>query len=306
MKDTKRNLRNNIWNARYIYLLLLPGVVYLAVFNYAPMYGLLMAFQNFNARLGIWGSEWVGLAHFRRLFITPDSLVAIRNTFIISFSRLVIEFPFPIFLAIMINEMRGRKLKRVYQTIYTFPHFLSWIIVAAIMRNFLANSGAINEVIVLLGGERVNFLANASTFRGILYGSSIWKSAGWSAIIYMAAIAGINPELYEAASVDGAGRIRSIWHVLLPGITPTILVLFILAVGNTMNAGFEQILNMENPAVRHVTEIIDTYVYRITFLATPNFGFSTAVGMFKAIINLLMLLLANFAVKKFSGSGLFS
>lgn len=268
------------------------------------MYGLLMAFKDYNARLGILGSQWVGLSHFQRLFITPDSIQAITNTFIISLSRLVIEFPFPILLAIMLNEMRGSRLKRVYQTLYTFPHFLSWVIVAAILKSFLSNNGAINQLISLMGGERFDFLSNASAFRGILYATSIWKEAGWSAIIYIAAIAGINPELYEAAIVDGAGRLRRIWHIMLPGIRPTIAVMFVLAVGNIMNAGFDQIFNMQNPVVKQVSEIIDTYVYNITFKATPNYGFSTAVGMFKSVINLVMLVAANITVKKISGEAL--
>ena len=306
MADSRKvPIIRQIWQKRYIYLLLLPGVVYFSVFCYAPMYGLLLAFKRFNASMGILRSPFIGLANFERIFITSAFYRAFQNTLIISFSRLLIEFPSPIILALLINEMRGKKLKRVYQTIYTFPNFLSWVIVATILSTFLSNAGAVNGVLNALGFGRFNFLANLTTFRGILYATSIWKNAGWSAIIFMAAIAGINPELYEAAVIDGAGRLRNIWHITLPGIMPTVVVMFILSIGNVMNAGFDQIFNLSNAVVMPVSDIIDTYVYSITFGAVPNYGFSTAVGMFKSVINLCLLLSANYLVKYVSGHALF-
>ena len=304
MKNCMRSLAHHMWEARFIYLLLLPGIVYFALFHYGPMSGLILAFKKFNARLGIWGSPWIGLINFQRIFSTPAAILAIRNTFIINLSRLVIEFPMPIILALLINEMRGRRVKRVYQTIYTFPHFLSWVIVSTILTNFLSNGGAVNTIIVALGGERINFLADESIFRSLLYTTHIWKEMGWNAIIYMAAITGVDPALYEAATVDGANRLQQAWHITLPGILVTIVVLFILTVGRLMSAGFEQIFYLQNAAVKHVSDILDTYVYDITFKATPNYGFSTAVGMFKSVINLVLLLLANKMVKTVSGSGL--
>jgi putative aldouronate transport system permease protein len=300
----QRSIWLKIWDARFIYLLLLPGIVHLVIFNYGPIYGLLLAFKRFNAGLGIIASPWVGLTHFRRLMITPAFGFALRNTLIISFSRLIIEFPFPILLGIMLGEIRFRKLSRVMQTVYTFPHFFSWVIVAGILISFLNSNGPLNGIITALGGSKVDFLANTRTFRGLLYSTSIWKGAGWDSIIYMAAISGIDPQLYEAAVIDGAGRIKRIWHITLPCIKPTIVVIFILSVGGIMNAGFDQIFNLQNAVVRPVSEIIDTYVYRISFEAVPDFGFSTAVGLFKSIINLLMLLMANRVVKMISGSGL--
>lgn len=302
---TLRKLARQMYDARYIYLMLIPGILFFAIFSYGPISGLLLAFKKYNARLGIWGSTWVGLQHFRRLFNTPAAITALRNTIEISMTRLVVEVPFPIILAIMLNEMRGKKLKRVYQTIYTLPHFLSWIIIAAILKSFFNNNGAINIVIESLGGERINFLANQSLFRPLLYGTAIWKEAGWSAIIYIAAIAGINQDLYEAAMIDGASRLQRIWHVTLPGIRTTIAIMFILAVGNIMNGGFDQIFNLSNGAVKSVSDIIDTYVYDITFLATPNYGFSTAVGLFKSVINFSMLIVANLAVQRMTGEGMF-
>ena len=306
MQAKLRRLGHDIWEARYLYLMLIPGIVYFAVFHYAPMSGVILAFKKYNARLGIWGSQWVGMDNFARIFKTPAAIEAIRNTFEINIARLVFQFPAPIILALLINEMRGTKLKRVYQTIYTFPHFLSWVIVSTILSNFLANGGMINTIISNLGGTRVNFLANVPLFRPLLYLTHNWKEMGWNAIIYMAAIAAIDPTLYEAATVDGATRLQQAWHVTLPCIRATIITLFILQVGRIMNSGFEQIFYLQNAAVKGVSEILDTYVYNITFKAVPNYGFSTAVGLFKSVINLFMLVAADRIVKWINGNGIFS
>ena len=304
MKTRLNRLGRDIWQARYIYLLLIPALLYFAVFHYGPMNGVVLAFKKYNARLGIWGSPSVGWANFERIFRTPDALTAIKNTFEINLSRLVFQFPAAIIL--LLNEMRGTRMKRIYQTVYTFPHFLSWVVVSSILSNFLASGGLVNSIIVNMGGSRINFLADTSLFRPLLYLTHNWKEMGWDSIIYMAAIAAIDPTLYEAATVDGAGRMQQVFHVTLPSILSTIVILFILQVGRIMNAGFEQIFYMQNAAVMKVSDVLDTYIYAITFKATPNYGFSAAVGLFKSVINLFMLLLANFAVKKASGSGLFA
>ena len=306
MQAKLRRLGHDMWEARYLYLMLIPGVVFFAVFHYAPMSGVILAFKKYNARLGIWGSQWVGMDNFARIFKTPAAIEAIRNTFEINIARLVFQFPAPIILALLINEMRGTKLKRVYQTIYTFPHFLSWVIVSTILSNFLANGGMINTIISNLGGMRINFLANVPLFRPLLYLTHNWKEMGWNAIIYMAAISAIDPTLYEAATVDGANRLQQAWHVTLPCIRATIITLFILQVGRIMNSGFEQIFYLQNAAVKGVSEILDTYVYNITFKAVPNYGFSTAVGLFKSVINLFMLVAADRIVKWINGNGIFS
>ena len=303
---TKRlhRLGTAIWQARYLYLLLIPGIVYYAVFYYVPMSGLVLAFKKFNARLGIWGSPWVGWANFQRIFTTPAATTAIRNTLEINLSRLLFQFPVPILLARRINEMRGSKVKRIYQTVYTFPHFLSWVVMSAIISNFFANGGMINTIIANLGGARINFLSDSALFRPLLYMTHNLKEMGWSSIIYIAAIAAIDPTLYEAATMDGASRLQQAWHVTLPCIRGTIVTLFILQVGRIMNSGFEQIFYLQNPSVKGVSEILDTYIYNITFNAVPSYGFSTAVGMFKSVINLIMLVGANAVVKRLSGSGL--
>ncbi len=301
----KKSVWLTIWQSKYIYLMLLPLFVWLAVFCYAPMYGIILAFKTFKARLGILGSPWCGMDHFVRIFQTPDAVRAIRNTVTISLGRLIFEFPMGIILALMLTEMPGVKVKKVYQTIYTFPHFLSWIIVGSIINNFLSGNGAVNIWLGKLGVSKVNFLANSGLFRAILYITGNWKEMGWAAIIFMASIAGIDPSLYEAATVDGASRLKQIWHVTLPGILPTICVMLILQIGNMMNAGFDQIFNLYNDVVKPVSNILDTYIYNITFLAAPNYGFSTAVGLFKSVINFILLILANGLVNRLSGQKLF-
>lgn len=306
MKLRLKHLGIAIWNARYIYVLLIPGLLFFVFFHYLPMNGVVLAFKKFNARLGIWGSPSVGWANFARIFSTPAALTAIKNTFEINISRLIFQFPAAIILALLVNEMRGNRLRRVYQTVFTFPHFLSWVVVSTILSNFFSNGGMVNTVITSLGGQRINFLADTGLFRPLLYLTHNWKEMGWDSIIYMAAIAAIDPTLYEAATVDGASRFQQAFHVTIPCILSTIVILFILQVGRIMNAGFEQIFYMQNPAVKDVSEVLDTYIYTITFKATPNYGFSAAVGLFKSVINLAMLVIANFVVKKASGSGLFA
>lgn len=305
MMTKKKRILPEIWRARYIYLMLLPLLLWLAVFCYGPMYGVLLAFKKYNARMGILGSPWVGLANFRRIFITPAAMAAIKNTLIISMGRLVTGFPAPILLALLFTEMPGVRMKKVYQTVFTFPHFLSWVVVGNIIINFMSDGGAINAMLRGAGLEKVNFLTSPAIFRPLLYLTGIWKEVGWSSIIYMAAIAGIDTTLYDAARVDGTTRLRQIWHVTLPGIKTTIVIMLILQIGGIMNAGFDQIFNMQNPMVKSVSQILDTYVYDITFLSAPDYGFSTAVGLFKAVINFILLILANKVVYKLSGERMF-
>ena len=306
LNGPKKSLARQIWDARWLYLLILPGVLYFVVWHYMPMEGILLAFKKYNARLGIWGSEWVGLKNFQRIFITPAAIKAILNTLRVSLSRLVIEFPAPIILALLLNEVVGKRFKKVLQTVYTFPHFLSWVVVSIIVSNFLSNAGFFNSLLRELGFESVNFLADKALFRPLIYFTSIWKEVGWSSIIYMAAIANVDPALYEAAELDGAGRLQQAWHITVSSIRDTIVLMFIMSVGSMMNAGFDQIFNMSNDVVKEAGQIIDTYVYDITFLSAPNYGFSTAVEVFKAVINLILMLLANKVSKKATGNALFN
>ena len=301
----RKSLAKRMWDARYLYLLLLPAIIWYAVWCYAPMDGVLLAFKKYSAKLGIWGSKWVGLKNFKRIFITPAAVSSIINTLEISLTRLVVEFPVPILLAIMLNEVKGKNSKKLLQTVYTFPHFLSWVIVSAICTNFFASSGLFNTLLNSMGFESVAFLADKSLFRPLLYFTSIWKESGWSSIIFLAAISGIDPTLYEAAEIDGASRLQQAWYITVSCIRETIVLMFIMQVGGVMNAGFDQIFNMKNGAVASVAQIIDTYVYEITFESAPNYGFSAAVGIFKSVINLILMMLANTVCRKLTGSGLF-
>lgn len=212
----------------------------------------------------------------------------------------------PILLAIMITEMAGTKLKKLYQTIFTFPHFLSWVVVSSIVTAFFSSSGVVNMAVSSLGLEKIPFLTDGKLFRALLYATENWKEIGWSAIIYMATITSIDPTLYEAASIDGASRIKQIWHITLSGLKPTIAIMFILKIGSIMNAGFDQIFNMRNDVIKATSQIIDTYIYDITFQATPNFGFSAAVGLFKGVINFVLLTIANQVVGVLTGEKMFS
>lgn len=304
MNARMSGLRRRIWEARYLYLLLLPLVAFLIFFRYIPMLGLQIAFKKYSAKLGIWGSKWIGLDNFRRIFISPDAIRAIRNTIIISLSRLVFEFPIPIALALLINEMPGRKLKRVYQTVLTFPHFLSWVIVGSIVKNLLSVDGVVNGLMAGMGLEKVSFLGNKDLFRPLIYISEIWKEAGWSSIIYLAAISGIDPQLYEVAEIDGASRFQRVVNITLPSIFPTIAVMLILQMGGIMGGHFDQIYNLQNDVIASSAETLNLYIYRITFQRTPNYGFSTAVSLFCSVINMVLLMSTNKVAERFGGTGL--
>ena len=289
-----------------VYVLLLPGLIWYGLFCYMPMGGLTLAFKTYKANLGVWGSPWVGLQNYEFVMRDPDFFRALKNTIIISVCRLIFQFPVPIVLALLLNELRSQRYKKVLQTVYTFPHFLSWVIVASMMLNLLGNNGSVNSMLTAMGLEPVNFLGNAKTFRPLLYITENWKGAGWSAIIYMAAISGIDTEQYEAATIDGATRLQKMLYITLPGIKATIVVMFILAVGGIMNAGFDQIFNLSNPAVREVSDILDTYIYRITFQSSADFSFSTAIALFKSVFNFIFLITCDRISKMIGDSGLFA
>ncbi|MFF2089919.1 ABC transporter permease [Paenibacillus sp. NPDC058174] len=300
----RTTLGKEIYKNKYLYILLLPTLLYFVIFQYLPMYGVLLAFKEYHIREGILNSPWNGLKNFQEVVGQSDFWRAFWNTIIISVGRIALEFPAAIVLALLINEVARQKLKRLYQTVYTFPHFISWVIVSGIMFNFLSNDGVLNQIFAFFGHEKMTFLTNPELFRPIIFLSNIWKEVGWSAIIYLAAIAGINPELYEAARVDGASRFQQLRAITWPSIRGTAGILLILAVGSTMNGGFEQIFNLYNAAVYSTGDIIDTYVYRSTFAEGSSFGVSTAVGLFKAILNFALLYSANFIVKKLGEDGL--
>lgn len=297
-------LLQRIWKNRMVYTLLLPGLIWYIVFAYGPMGGLSLAFKEYKASLGILKSPWIGLENYIYVFRDRAFIKAIFRTLAINLGRMVFVFPVPILLALIINELRFTKLKKGIQTILTFPHFLSWVVVASIMMNILSYNGMVNSFLKMIGLEGINFLGNPSGFIPLVYGSAIWKQAGWDAIIYLAAITGVDMDQYEAAEIDGATRFQKMIYITLPNIMPTIAVMFVLAMGGLMSAGFDQIFNLSNAAVKDVAEILDVYIYRITFQSTPDFGFSTAVSLFRSIVNMILLLIADKGSKLLGSDGL--
>ncbi len=298
-----KGLGRELWKNRYLYLLMFPALFYLIMIEYRAMYGIVLAFKDYNAKLGITGSQWVGLKHFRDMFSDPYFRYVLGNTIVISFGRIIFTFPFGVIVALAFNEIKQRQLKRTLQTIYTFPHFLSWVIVSGVIINFLGYNGPVNTFMDTIGLDRHVFLGDKKLIVPILYITDIWKEAGWNSIIYLAAITGIDDSLYEAADIDGATRWKKIWHITLPSIRGTILVMLTLKVGTILNAGFDQIFNMSNMVVKKSIDILDTYVYRITFQQTPDFAYSTAVTLFKTGVGFIMVTLVNKISKKLEGTG---
>ena len=297
----------NVKRYRTFYLLMIPVILYYLIFAYFPMYGVTLSFKKFMFNEGIIGSPWVGLDNFHYIFRYSAFWNAFWNTIVISFGRLLIEFPMAIILALLLNEVAGSRLKRVYQTIFTFPHFLSWIVLGGVLLNILGNTGALHTLLLHLGlSNEVSFLSDPQTFRPLLYITNIWKEAGWGAIIYLAAIAGVSPELYEAAYVDGANRWKQMLHITWPSISGVAAMMLILSVGGILNGGFDQIFNLYSPGVYNVADILDTFMYRLSFSGNVSLGFGiiTAVGLFKSVISLVLLVMANYLVKRMGQEGL--
>jgi len=289
---------------RWLYLMLLPGVLYFVVFRYFPMWGVLIAFQDYRVNLGILGSEWVGMKHFVRFFHMPDFWLLFRNTFILAVYNLVFFFPLPIMLALLLNEVRQQAFKRTIQTIIYVPHFVSWVVVVGIAYLFLTTEGGIlNELIAAMGYEKIPFLLSSEWFRTLVTAEVIWKESGWGTILFLAALAGIDPQLYEAARMDGANRWKQLWHVTLPGIRSTIIVLFILRLGTFLDSGFEQIFLMLNALNRDVGEVFDTYVYTAG-IVQGQFSYSTAVGLFKSVVCFMLVVAANKLAKLLGEEGI--
>ncbi|MCJ8008009.1 ABC transporter permease [Lederbergia wuyishanensis] len=302
--NKRQKLFKDFARDKYLYLLLLPGLIYLIIFKYFPMYGVIIAFKEFNMFSGIMDSPWVGLEQFERLFRTPDFQKIFINTLVISVLKLVFGFPAPIILALLLNELRHMFFKRFTQSILYLPHFVSWVIFAGIIITFLNPvDGLINHIIQYFGGKPIHFLTSKAHFRSILVITDIYKEMGWGTIIYLAAMTGVNPDLYEASRIDGANKFKQMWHVTLPSIRPVILIMLILNLGNILEAGFFQIYLLYSPLVYDVADIIDTYVYR-RGIQEANYSLATAAGLFKSLIALALIVTANKIVKKFGEDGL--
>ena len=289
---------------RWLYFLLIPGVLYFLVFKYAPMWGLIIAFQDYSPFKGFLKSNWVGLRNFYDFFINPDFLRLLRNTLVMSALNLIFFFPMPIILALMLNELRNFLFKRTVQTIIYIPHFISMVIVYSITYVILSiMGGPVNGLMIKLFGHPINFLASEAWFRPLILIQLIWKETGWGTIIFLAALAGVDVELYEAAIVDGAGRLRRLIHITLPSIMSTIVVLLILRIGYVLDNGFEQIFLMTNALNHSVADVFDTYVYEVG-LRLGAFSYSTAIGMFKAVVGLILIWSTNFLAKKAGQAGI--
>lgn len=294
-----------IWEARYLYLLLLPGFLYFVIYKYIPMLGSVLAFKDYNPFLGFADSPWVGLKHFKSIFEDTEVVSVIWNTLVISFLQILFVFPIPIALALMLNELRSPLYKRIIQSIVYLPHFLSWVVVIGIVFIFLRSSGLVNSLLdATLGIGPINFLSEPGWFRPLVILEVIWKESGWSTIILLAAVAGVNPELYEAAIVDGANRWRRMWHVTLPAIRNVVVILLILRMGEVMDTGFEQIFLMLNSFNMDIGNVLDTFVY-FKGIQQGDISFATAVGLFKGLVGLILVVIANSVAKRFGDEGLY-
>nr|WP_274655213.1 ABC transporter permease subunit [Paenibacillus humicola] len=287
-----------------VYTLLAPGLIWYIVFVYGPMGGLSLAFKSYTASGGIWGSPWAGLVNFKYIFLDQAFMRSVVRTLEINLGRIVFQFPMAIVIALLLNEVLFLKMKKSLQTILTFPHFLSWVVLSSVLITVLSYDGFVNGIIRAFGFKSFNFLGNEPIFVPMLYITEIWKNSGWGAIIYLAAISGIDAEQYEAAAIDGVNRFQRIFHITLPSIMPTIIVMFILTMGGLMSTGFDQIFNLSNDAVREAAETLDMYIYKISFQSAPDFSYSTAVSLFRSVINMAFLLLADRIAKLAGKEGL--
>lgn len=294
-KTKKKTLATRIWQQKELILIALPFVIYIIVFNYAPLVGWLMAFQRYRPALGLFEQEWVGLENFKMLFSDSAFIRVIRNTVSMSIINLSLSFFFSITFAVMLNELKNKSIKKLIQTVSYLPHFLSWIIVTGLVLDVLSTeTGIINQLLMALNfiEQPINFLADPKYFWWIVGFSNVWKSTGWGSIIYLSAMASINEELYEAAEMDGANRLRKIWHITLPGIKPTIFILLLINIGNIMNAGFEVQYLLGNGLVQDVSQTIDIYVLRYG-ISLGNYSLATAAGIFNSLISVILITLAN-------------
>jgi len=299
--ERARRIRRNKW----LYLMILPGFLYFVLFKYIPMYGLVIAFQDYKPYKGIFGSEWVGFAQFSRLFHDPWFWEITRNTLVLFGLNIVFFFPVPIILALMLNEVRVQVFKRAIQTAVYIPYFMSWVIVVAISFVMLTvDNGIINNILTMTGHEKINFLLDVRWFRPLYILQNIWREAGWGTIIYLAAMAGTDPQLYEAARMDGAGRFRQMWHVTLPSIRNVIVIMLLLRMGSVLEVGFEHVYLLLNPTNRHVGEIFDTFMYTQGLLQ-GQFSYTTAIGFFRSLVGLGLVVCANAIARKFNEESLF-
>lgn len=304
LQRAARSLTRDWKQNRWKYLMILPVLVYLFFFAYKPMYGLQIAFKNYRPTRGIAGSRWVGFLNFQNFFKDPYFWRLLRNTFTLSALTIVFGFPAPILLALMLNEVRNTTFRRSVQTITYMPYFISLVVMASLIRIYSQENGLFSQIIELFGGTRANLTIRPSAFRTIYVASGIWQTIGWNSIIYLAALSGIDQEQYEAARIDGANRFAQLVHITLPGILPTIMVLFVLRMGNILNVGYEKVLLLYHPSTFEVADVFSTYTYRMG-LENQQYSLSTAVGLFNTMVNIVFLIGTNYFSKRTTQSGLF-
>jgi putative aldouronate transport system permease protein len=294
-----------IYRNKFLYMLLLPGLLYFIIYRYLPMAGLVIAFKDFNFSQGIFGSPWIGIRNFKFIFTQNYAFYSLlANTLLINFYKLIFGFPVPIIIALMLNEIRNARLKKFMQSSVYLPYFVSWVIFGGIVMQLLSpTDGIVNEAIKLFGGQPIFFMTDPKWFRSTIVFSDIWKTAGWNSILYLAAITGVDETLYDAAYIDGANKLQLIWHVTLPGISDTIAVLLLLNIGVILNVGFEQMYVMYSPAVYNVGDILSTYVYRVG-IGQARFSMATAIGLFQSFIGFVLICTSNFILKRTTGKSL--
>ncbi|WP_082420735.1 sugar ABC transporter permease [Paenibacillus sp. A3] len=294
----RKRLKQNV----PLILMFIPVIAFFVAFRYIPILGNVIAFKQYNLMQGIWGSPWVGLDNFKIIFSNPQTLQIVKNTFLLSFFGIVIGFPFPILVAVMLNEVRRMWWKKTVQTLLYLPHFFSWVIIGGIVVTlFGSQAGVVNALLEQWTGAKYPFLYQAGSWLTIFFGSNVWKDAGFGAIIYLAAMSSIDPHLYEAASMDGASKLRQIWHVTLPGIVPTATIMLILAMGRVMDVGFDPIYNLQNAVVSDVSNVISTYIYTIG-IQNGLYSLTTSMGLFESVIGLILVVGANRIARKFNQS----
>lgn len=302
-KSWSKTLRSDLRRNWSLYLLALPVLAFYIIFCYKPMYGAIIAFKRFSPGLGIWGSPWAGLENFAYFFSTPDFFRIFSNTLIISLSLIVFGFPAPIILALLFNEIRNRRFQKVVQTVSYMPHFISLVVICGLIKIFVADGGLIQRIVSFFDGQQGSLLNRAGAFVPIYVISDIWQGVGWGSIIYLAALSGIDQQLYEVAKVDGAGKWKQMLHVTLPGLRPTIVIMLILRLGGILNVGFEKIILLYNPLIYETSDVISSYVYRLGF-ESQDWSYSTAVGLFNSVVNFLVIVASNALSRKLGDTSL--
>ncbi len=313
MHDNDTTLKKESFGARckrdflqnkYIYIMLIPVLIYFVLFHYLPMFGNIIAFKNYNVMKGFLGSEWAGLKWFKMFFNDPSFFRVLRNTLLLSFENIIIGFPMPIIFALLINEIKNNVFKRTVQTVTYLPHFISLVVICGFITTFFARDGVITKFLTMFGVENTNLIALPQYFRTIYISTGIWQEVGWGSIIYLSALTAIDPQQYEAARIEGASKFKQVIYITLPGIAPTILVMFILKMGQVMSVGYEKILLLYSPLTYETADVISTYLYRVGILEGTRHSYSTAIGLFNSVVNLILITVTNHISKKVSGSGL--